>query len=162
MPNVLGAPGLEGEVSRLVISGDAGYIHALAANGDVLFHAPVTVGSSYDPSPQGDFEVESVTRDPWWHYQPSILECVPDSEPEATLAARPQQRRRRGLDGAVEGALRHPRHAGAEHHRLRVVGGLRAAHQLGRAPALGRRQRGNAGPLPRHRLEDGGVMREEG
>ncbi|MGB3545197.1 L,D-transpeptidase family protein [Rubrivirga sp.] len=89
VPNVAGAPGLEGEVSRLVISGEAGYLHALAANGDVLFHAPVTVGSSYDPSPQGSFEVESVTRDPWWHYQPSILEGVPDDEEEAHLPPGP-------------------------------------------------------------------------
>ena len=88
VPNVLDASDIR-DVSRLVISGEAGYLHALAANGDVLFHAPVTVGASYDPSPQGAFEVESITRDPWWHYQPSILEDVPDSEPDAHLPPGP-------------------------------------------------------------------------
>ena len=89
VPNVTDAPGIEGQISRLVISGEAGYLHALASNGDILFHAPVTVGASYDPSPEGSFEVESVTRDPWWHYQPSILASVPDDQPEARLPPGP-------------------------------------------------------------------------
>lgn len=89
VPNVRSAPRIDGDVSRIVISGEAGWLHALAANGDVLFHAPVTVGASYDPSPEGAFQIESVTRDPWWHYQPSILEGVPDEEEEARLPPGP-------------------------------------------------------------------------
>ena len=80
---------LDGNVARLVISGEGGYLHALADDGSVLFHAPVTVGSSYDPSPEGQFTVESVTPNPWWHYQPSILEGVPDDEEEARLPPGP-------------------------------------------------------------------------
>ena len=60
-----------------------------AADGTVLFHAPVTVGSSYDPSPDGDFRVTAIAHDPSWHYQPSILESVPDDQPEATLPGGP-------------------------------------------------------------------------
>ena len=78
-----------GDVARLVISGEGGYLHALADDGSVLFHAPVTVGASYDPSPEGSFTVESVTPNPWWHYQPSILEGVPDDEEEARLPPGP-------------------------------------------------------------------------
>lgn len=89
VPNVLNAPASEGSISRLVVSAEAGYLHALAANGDVLFHAPVTVGASYDPSPEGAFEVASITRDPWWHYQPSLLASVPDDQPEANLPPGP-------------------------------------------------------------------------
>ena len=89
VPNVEGAPGRSGTVSRIVISGEAGYLHALAANGDILFHAPVTVGASYDPSPEGAFEIRAVALDPEWHYQPSILENVPDDEEEATLPPGP-------------------------------------------------------------------------
>ncbi len=89
VPNVRSARRPSGSVSRLVISGEAGYLHALAADGSILFHAPVTVGASYDPSPEGDFQVTSVTRDPAWHYQPSILESVPDDQPEATLPGGP-------------------------------------------------------------------------
>ena len=80
---------LDGEVARLVISGEGGYLHALAADGSVLFHAPVTVGASYDPSPEGDFTVESITPNPWWHYQPSILEGVPNDAEEARLPPGP-------------------------------------------------------------------------
>ncbi len=89
VPNVRNAPRPSGTVSRLVISGEAGYLHALADDGTVLFHAPVTVGASYDPSPEGAFEVTAIARNPEWHYQPSILENVPDDEPEATLPPGP-------------------------------------------------------------------------
>ena len=89
VPNVMGAPVPSGTVSRLVISGEAGWIRALSADGSILFHAPVTVGASYDPSPEGAFEVTSVARNPEWHYQPSILENVPDDEEEATLPPGP-------------------------------------------------------------------------
>ena len=89
VPNVAGAPRGRGTVSRIVISGEAGYLHALAANGDVVFHAPVTVGSSYDPSPEGAFSVESVTRNPWWHYQPKILASVPDDQEDAQIPPGP-------------------------------------------------------------------------
>ena len=80
---------LEDEIARLVISGEGGYLHALAEDGSVLFHFPVTVGASYDPSPEGSFTVESVTPNPWWHYQPSILANVPDDQPDARLPPGP-------------------------------------------------------------------------
>ena len=89
VPNVRGARRPGGQVSRVVISGRDGWLHALAANGDVLFHAPVTVGGSYDPSPEGEFSITSVTRDPSWHYQPKILASVPDDQPDATLPPGP-------------------------------------------------------------------------
>lgn len=89
VPNVMGAPRVNGDVSRVVISAAAGYLHALAADGRVLFHAPVTVGASYDPSPEGELQITSVTPDPWWHYQPAILESVPDDEPSARLPPGP-------------------------------------------------------------------------
>ena len=89
VPNVRDASRPTGAVAEVVISGEAGMLQALGPDGRVVFHAPVTVGASYDPSPEGAFTVESVTRDPWWHYQPSILANVPDSEPEARLPPGP-------------------------------------------------------------------------
>ncbi|MDT0631082.1 L,D-transpeptidase family protein [Rubrivirga sp. S365] len=89
VPNVLDEPRSSGDVASLEIFGESGYIHALDADGNVLFHAPVVVGSSYDPSPEGEFTVTSVTRDPWWHYQPSILAGVPDDLPDARLPPGP-------------------------------------------------------------------------
>ena len=89
VPSVRDAPRLEGTVARIEVSAAAGFLHAVAADGTVLFHAPVTVGASYDPSPEGEFEVASVTRDPWWHYQPAILANVPDDQPDADLPPGP-------------------------------------------------------------------------
>ena len=89
MPNVAGAPAPRDAVARLVISGRDGYLHALAADGTVLFHAPVTLGAGYDPSPSGDFSITSVTRNPWWHYQPNLLSGVPDGGKDASLPPGP-------------------------------------------------------------------------
>ena len=89
VPNVMGAPSARGTIDRIEISAEGGFLHAVAADGTVLFHAPVTVGSSYDPSPDGDFRVTAIAHDPSWHYQPSILESVPDDQPEATLPGGP-------------------------------------------------------------------------
>ncbi len=89
VPNVAGAPAPRDAVARLVISGRDGYLHALAADGTVLFHAPVTLGAGYDPSPSGDFSITSVTRNPWWHYQPNLLSGVPDGGKDASLPPGP-------------------------------------------------------------------------
>ena len=89
VPNVRGAGRGDVEVAEIVISGEGGFLHGVSPSGEVVFHAPVTVGSSYDPSPEGEYEVTSVTRDPWWHYQPDILASVPDSEPDARLPPGP-------------------------------------------------------------------------
>ncbi len=89
VPNVAGAPTPRDAVSRLVISGRDGYLHALATDGTVLFHAPVTLGAGYDPSPQGDFRITAVARNPSWHYQPALLSGVPDDREDATLPPGP-------------------------------------------------------------------------
>src|SRR5690606_10898309 len=89
VPNVRDARPDRGDVARLVVSGRGEYLHALDASGRILYHFPTTVGASYDPSPQGDYHVTSVTRNPSWHYQPAILEDVPDDEAEATLPPGP-------------------------------------------------------------------------
>lgn len=62
-----------GTVTRVVISGAGHYLHLLDAQGRILHHFPTTLGSEYTPSPSGDYSVVSVTRDPWFHYQPELL-----------------------------------------------------------------------------------------
>src|SRR5262249_10372426 len=51
-----------GVVSTLVVSGNDHYLQALDANGRILYHFPTTLGSSYDPSPEGSFHVLQVTE----------------------------------------------------------------------------------------------------
>ena len=89
VPNVERPPAPRDRVARIVVSGRDGYLHALAADGTVLFHAPATLGADYDPSPQGDFRITAVARDPSWHYQPGILANVPDDREDAVLPPGP-------------------------------------------------------------------------
>jgi lipoprotein-anchoring transpeptidase ErfK/SrfK len=77
------------QVARLVVSGEGFYLHALDANDRILYHFPSTLGSSFDPSPDGSHRVTRITRDPWWHYQPAILAHVPDDEPDAKIPPGP-------------------------------------------------------------------------
>lgn len=81
--------GVSTEIARLVVSDRGKYLHALDANNRIVYHFPSTLGSAYDPSPTGDYKVTSITEDPWWHYQPDILEHVPDDRPDAKIPPGP-------------------------------------------------------------------------
>ncbi len=81
--------GRVGEIARLVISDRGSYVHALDANGRIVYHFPSTLGSSYDPSPTGDFRVTSIVEDPWWHYQPDLLAHVDNDKPDAKIPPGP-------------------------------------------------------------------------
>lgn len=90
VPNVRDATaGQNAQIAKLVVSAQGFYVHAVDASGRILFHFPTTMGSSYDPSPTGEHRVASITREPWWHYQPDILEHVPDSEEDARIPPGP-------------------------------------------------------------------------
>jgi lipoprotein-anchoring transpeptidase ErfK/SrfK len=90
VPNVREANAAENMVvARLVVSDRGRYVHAVDGNGRIMFHFPATLGSTYDPSPSGDFRVTSITEDPWWHYQPKILAHVDSSKPDARIPPGP-------------------------------------------------------------------------
>jgi lipoprotein-anchoring transpeptidase ErfK/SrfK len=76
-------------VASIVISDGGKYLHALDASGRILYHFPATLGSDYSPSPTGDYRVTNIAHDPVWHYQPKLLEGVPDTDPAAVLPAGP-------------------------------------------------------------------------
>lgn len=78
-----------GEIRQLVVSGAGSYLQALDANGRIMYHFAATLGSTYDPSPNGDFMVTSVHENPWWHYQPKLLAHVPDDRPNARIPPGP-------------------------------------------------------------------------
>jgi lipoprotein-anchoring transpeptidase ErfK/SrfK len=75
--------------SRLIVSDGGRYVHAVDDGGRILFHFPATLGSSYDPSPTGDFRVTRIVEDPWWHYQPKILAHVDSEKPDARIPPGP-------------------------------------------------------------------------
>lgn len=74
---------------RIVVSDGGFYLHALDADGRILFHFPTTLGSQYSPSPSGDYRVTAIAHDPTWHYQPALLEGIPDHEETAIIPAGP-------------------------------------------------------------------------
>lgn len=76
-------------IVRLVISDQGRYLHALDSAGSILYHFPTTLGSTFSPSPEGLLEVTRITRDPWFHWQPRLLEGVPDTKKPARLPPGP-------------------------------------------------------------------------
>lgn len=76
-------------VARILISKRGSYVQALDSAGRILMHFPSTLGSTYDPSPDGDFHVTRVAFDPDFHYDPALYAEVPDSRPDAHLPAGP-------------------------------------------------------------------------
>jgi lipoprotein-anchoring transpeptidase ErfK/SrfK len=76
-------------VASLVISDEGHFVHALGADGRILFHFPSTLGSSYAPSPEGRFRVTSIHWDPKWHYQPDLLTGVADWKEPAMIPPGP-------------------------------------------------------------------------
>ena len=77
------------DIARVVISIAGNTFNAFDAQGNLVFHAPTTLGSEYDPSPSETLEVKKITFDPWFHYQPKLFHEVDDSKPEANLAPGP-------------------------------------------------------------------------
>jgi lipoprotein-anchoring transpeptidase ErfK/SrfK len=92
VPNVAGRARPRGQVAEIVVSGVGSFVQALDSGGKILFHFPSTLGASYDPSPQGSYRITNVTRKPWWHFQPELLENVPDSKEEQMIPPGPNNR----------------------------------------------------------------------
>jgi hypothetical protein len=89
VPAVDGTPPDPRPLVRLVVSGLGSYVHALDADGRIVYHFPTTLGSRYDPSPLGTLSVVGVTLDPWFHYQPWLLAGADASKPDTHLPPGP-------------------------------------------------------------------------
>ncbi len=59
------------------------------ATGATIFHAPVTVGSSNDPLPVGEWKVNGVQRNPVFNYNPALFWDANPTHSKAKLAAGP-------------------------------------------------------------------------
>jgi lipoprotein-anchoring transpeptidase ErfK/SrfK len=77
------------DIARVVVSIRGNTFNGFDAAGNLLFHAPTTVGSKYDPSPNETVQVKEIVQDPHFHYQPTLFSEVPDSDPEAHLKPGP-------------------------------------------------------------------------
>jgi hypothetical protein len=76
-------------IVKIHVAKSGRYLHALAADGSIVYHFPTTVGSQYDPSPTGKYTIESVQWHPVFHYDPSLYSDVSHSNPRATLPPGP-------------------------------------------------------------------------
>ena len=59
------------------------------ASGKVIFYAPVTVGSTNDPLPVGEWKVNGVQRNPSFNYNPDLFWDANPAHTKAKLAAGP-------------------------------------------------------------------------
>jgi len=85
-PNVRSAMTVDQpDVARIVVSLNGNTLNGYDASDNVVFHAPTTVGSKYDPSPREMTKVLETAHNPEFHYQPTLFQEVPDSDPETTL-----------------------------------------------------------------------------
>lgn len=73
------------DIARVVVSIRGNTFNAFDAAGNLIFHAPTTLGNKYDPSPRETVSVKKIVHDPHFHYQPKLFAEVPDHEPEANL-----------------------------------------------------------------------------
>lgn len=73
------------DIARIVVSIQGNTLNAFDASGNLIFHAPTTLGSKFDPSPNETVAVQKTVFDPHFHYQPTLFAEVPDDEPEANL-----------------------------------------------------------------------------
>jgi lipoprotein-anchoring transpeptidase ErfK/SrfK len=73
------------DIARVVVSIRGNTFNAFDAQGNLIFHAPTTLGNKYDPSPRETVQVKKIVHDPHFHYQPTLFAEVPDDEPEANL-----------------------------------------------------------------------------
>ena len=77
------------DLASVVISIRGNTFNGYDAAGNVVLHAPTTLGSKYDPSPSETLSVKGIVHDPHFHYQPTLFAEVPDSDPEAHLKPGP-------------------------------------------------------------------------
>ncbi len=77
------------DFAKVVISIAGNSFNAFDAAGNLVFHAPTTLGAGYDPSPDETLHVVKIIADPHFHYDPTLYHEVADTEPDAHLSPGP-------------------------------------------------------------------------
>jgi lipoprotein-anchoring transpeptidase ErfK/SrfK len=77
------------DIAKLVISLAGNSMSGFNAAGQLVFHAPTTVGTGYDPSPDETVKLVKIVPDPHFHYDPTLYHEVPDTDPDAHLKPGP-------------------------------------------------------------------------
>jgi lipoprotein-anchoring transpeptidase ErfK/SrfK len=74
---------------EVVISGATKSLVVRDAGGKILMHAPVTIGSSKDPLPIGDWKVTGVSWNPTFNYNPDLFWDADPTHAKAKIPAGP-------------------------------------------------------------------------
>jgi len=77
------------DIARAIISIAGNSWNGFDASNNLIFHAPSTLGSGYDPSPTETLHVTKIVPLPPFHYDPKLYAEVPDSDPDAHLPPGP-------------------------------------------------------------------------
>jgi lipoprotein-anchoring transpeptidase ErfK/SrfK len=77
------------DITRIVISIAGSSLNGFDAANNLVFHAPTTLGSEYDPSPTETLQVVRIVHNPHFHYDPKLYAEVPDDVPDANLPPGP-------------------------------------------------------------------------
>jgi lipoprotein-anchoring transpeptidase ErfK/SrfK len=77
------------DIAKVVISIAGNSFNAYDAAENLIFHAPTTVGSQFDPSPDETVKMVGITFLPNFHYDPTLYHEVPDTAPDAHLKPGP-------------------------------------------------------------------------
>ncbi len=77
------------DIARVVVSIVGNSFNGFDAAGNLVFHAPTTLGSKFDPSPDETVKVVRIVANPQFHYNPKLYSEVPDDEPDARLKPGP-------------------------------------------------------------------------
>jgi len=77
------------DIARIAISLAGNTLSGFNANGDLVFHAPTTVGNQFDPSPNETVKLVKIVDHPHFHYDPTLYHEVPDWKPDAHLKPGP-------------------------------------------------------------------------
>ena len=94
VPNVIStsgtlAPASPGSGIKVVVTKSTSALTIEDSSGRILFHAPVTSGSTHDPLPIGTWKVNGVQRNPKFHYNPELFWDATPGDRKATLQPGP-------------------------------------------------------------------------
>jgi len=91
VPNVANAaaPASPASAITVVVTKSSSALTIEDPKGQILFHAPVTSGSTHDPLPIGTWKVTGVQRNPKFHYNPELFWDATPGDRKATLQPGP-------------------------------------------------------------------------
>lgn len=90
VPNVMPAPEpTSGAGVSIAVSKAASALILTDAAGAVIYYAPVTTGSQYDPLPIGEWTVTAIVRNPVFNYNPDLFWDADPAHAKAKLPAGP-------------------------------------------------------------------------